>query len=39
MTVKSNFDVKPGAYMVRMVVRDSEASLIAAENGMVEIPY
>jgi hypothetical protein len=25
--------------MVRMVVRDSEASLIAAENGMVEIPY
>ena len=39
MTVKSNFDVKPGAYMVRMVVRDSEASLISAENGMVDIPY
>ncbi|HEY4740888.1 MAG TPA: VWA domain-containing protein [Candidatus Acidoferrales bacterium] len=39
MTVKSNFDVKPGAYLVRMVVRDSEASMIAAENGMVEIPY
>ncbi len=38
MTVKSNFDVKPGAYMVRLVVRDSEASLLTAENGMVEIP-
>jgi VWFA-related protein len=39
MTVKSNFGVKPGSYLVRMVVRDSEAASIAAENGMVEIPY
>jgi hypothetical protein len=39
MTVKSNFDVKPGAYLVRMVVRDSETAMLAAENGMIEIPY
>ena len=38
MTVKSRFDVKPGAYLVRLVVRDSEASQLTAENGMVEIP-
>jgi len=39
MTIKSDFDVKPGAYLVRMVVRDSESAMLAAENGMVDIPY
>lgn len=38
-TVKSSFDVKPGTYMVRMVVRDSEGAEMAARNGAVVIPY
>jgi hypothetical protein len=39
LTVKSSFDVKPGTYMVRMVVRDGEGSQMAAKNGAVTIPY
>jgi len=38
VTVKSNFDVKPGGYMVRLVVRDSKAAQLSARNGLVEIP-
>jgi hypothetical protein len=38
ITVKSSFDVKPGSYMIRMVVRDSEGQLMAAANGTVDIP-
>lgn len=38
ITVKSSFDVKPGSYLVRLVVRDSEGQLMSAENGTVEIP-
>jgi len=37
LTLKTSFDVKPGSYLVRLVVRDSEAKLISAENGTVEI--
>ena len=39
LTVKSSFDVKPGTYMVRMVVRDGEGQQMAARNGAVVIPY
>jgi VWFA-related protein len=39
LTVKSSFTVKPGRYLVRQVVRDSEGSQMAARNGAVEIPY
>jgi VWFA-related protein len=39
VTVRTNFDVKPGDYVVRLVVRDSKAALLSAENGVVEIPY
>jgi len=39
VTVRTNFDVKPGDYVVRLVVRDSSAALLSAENGVVEIPY
>ena len=39
LTVKSSFAVKPGRYMVRQVVRDSEGSQMAARNGAVEIPF
>jgi VWFA-related protein len=38
ITVKSTFDVKAGTYAVRIVVRDSEGQLMAAENGAIEIP-
>ncbi len=38
ITVKTSFDVKSGAYVVRLVVRDSEGHAIAAQNGAVEIP-
>jgi len=37
ITLKTNFDVKPGSYVVRLVVRDSEGQLMSAENGAVEI--
>ena len=37
ITLKTNFDVKPGSYLVRLVVRDSEGQLMSAENGAVEI--
>jgi hypothetical protein len=37
ITVKSSFDVKPGSYLVRLVVRDAEGQLSAA-NGTIEIP-
>jgi VWFA-related protein len=37
LTLKTSFDVKPGSYMVRLVVRDTEGQLMSAENGTVEI--
>jgi VWFA-related protein len=37
ITLKTSFDVKPGNYLVRLVVRDAEGQLMSAENGMVEI--
>lgn len=38
VTLKTNFDVKPGGYMVRLVVRDSKAAQLSARNGVLEIP-
>jgi ribosomal protein L14E/L6E/L27E len=38
-TLKSSFDIKPGTYLVRMVVRDAEGAQMAARNGAVSIPY
>jgi VWFA-related protein len=38
LNLKSSFDVKPGTYLVRQVVRDSEGAQIAARNGAVVIP-
>ena len=38
LTVKSSFDVKPGSYLVRLVVRDAEGAQMAARNGAVVIP-
>ena len=39
VTVKTSFDLKPGDYVVRLVVRDANAALLSAQNGVVEIPY
>jgi VWFA-related protein len=38
ITLKSSFNVKPGSYLVRLVVRDAEAQLLSAENDAVRIP-
>jgi VWFA-related protein len=38
-TVKTSFDVRPGTYLVRLVVRDAVGAQMAARNGAVVIPY
>jgi hypothetical protein len=38
VTVRTNFDVAPGNYVIRLVVRDSEGQNMAARNGVVDIP-
>jgi hypothetical protein len=38
MTLRTGFDVKSGGYIVRLVVRDSKASVLSAKNGVIEIP-
>ena len=38
ITLKTSFDVKPGSYLVRLVIRDKEGQLMSAENGAIEIP-
>jgi VWFA-related protein len=38
VSMKTSFDVAPGSYIVRLVVRDSEGQTMAARNGVVEIP-
>jgi VWFA-related protein len=38
ITLKTHFDVKPGTYRVRAVVRDSESGQIYGLNSTVEIP-
>ena len=38
LNLKSSFDVKPGTYLVRQVIRDSEGAQLAARNGAVVIP-
>jgi VWFA-related protein len=39
ITMKTEFDLKPGTYLVRQVVRDSEAGQLSGLNRTVEIPY
>jgi VWFA-related protein len=38
LNIKTSFSVKPGTYLVREVVQDSESSLISALSSQVEIP-
>jgi hypothetical protein len=39
LTIRSSFDVKPGTYAIRLVVRDTEGQLMSARNAAFEIPY
>jgi VWFA-related protein len=38
ISVKMPFDVHPGKYAIRLVVRDTEGNRMSAQNGAVEIP-
>ena len=38
VTVRSTFDVQPGTYMIRVVLRDSLGQTMATRNAIVEIP-
>jgi hypothetical protein len=38
ISVKSSFDLQPGTFLVRIVVRDSEGTQMAAMNRGVVIP-
>jgi hypothetical protein len=38
VTIDTDFDMKPGAYLVRLVVRDAEGQQLTAENAGVRIP-
>lgn len=37
VTVKTTFDVKPGTYLIRLVVRDTQGQALSATNNAVEI--
>lgn len=39
ITIKFGFDVKPGTYVVRQVVRDAEGAQLSGLSRPVEIPY
>ena len=39
ITLKMEFDVKPGTYMIRQIVRDSQAGQLSGLSRTVEIPY
>jgi hypothetical protein len=38
VTVATTFDMPPGVYLVRLVVRDAEGQELTAENAGVQIP-
>jgi len=38
VNMRTSFDVKPGGYLVRLVVRDDEDRMMSAQSGAVEIP-
>lgn len=39
LSVKSSFDLQPGTFLVRIVVRDSEGAQMSATNRAVVIPH
>lgn len=38
IAIKSNFEIQPGDYLVRVIVRDTEGQLLSAKNGSISIP-
>jgi len=38
INVNSSFDVRPGNYLIRLVIRDAEGHLIATKNEAAQIP-
>ncbi len=38
LPIKSSFTVRPGKYIIRMVVRDAEGGTLAAQSTRVEVP-
>ncbi len=38
IAIKNSFSVRPGRYVVRMVVQDSEGQLMTEQSSLVEIP-
>ncbi|HEY7392770.1 MAG TPA: VWA domain-containing protein [Bryobacteraceae bacterium] len=38
INIRSTFDLTPGSYVLRLVVRDAEGETMAARNGAVQIP-
>jgi VWFA-related protein len=38
INIRSTFDLTPGSYVLRLVVRDAEGQTMAARNGAVQIP-
>lgn len=38
VVIRTEFDLKPGRYLVRLVVRDAEERQITAENAAVQVP-
>jgi len=39
ITLKTEFELRPGTYMVRQIVRDSQAGQLSGLSRTVEIPY
>lgn len=39
ISVRTQLDLPPGSYLVRLVVRDAEGHAMAMRNGAVEIPF
>jgi VWFA-related protein len=39
LSIRSEFKLAPGTYVIRLVVRDAEGQMMAARNGAIEIPY
>jgi hypothetical protein len=37
MTIKTDYQVKPGSYQVQLVVRDAEGQLMSPRNGAVVV--
>lgn len=39
ITLKADFTIKPGTYLIREVIRESEGGQLSGLSSTVEIPY